>query len=248
MTTELKPGERLDDLQRNHLQIIQNPEKFCFGMDAVLLSGFAKVKPGEKVLDLGTGTGIIPILLSAKSQAGHLAGLEIQPESADMAKRSVLLNGLEQRIEIVEGDIKVASQIFGAAGFDVVTCNPPYRTSGCGVINEASAKAIARHEICCSLNDVIYTSAMLLKPLGKLFMIHRPDRLCDIMCSMRENKIEPKRIQLIYPKENSESNMVLIEGIKDGNPGLKILSPIIVHEDNGNYKPEIKRMFTSDNK
>ena len=147
MTINLKENERLDELQRNGYRIIQNPEKFCFGMDAVLLSGFARAKEGDKVLDLGTGTGIIPILMEAKTKAFHLTGLEIQEESADMARRSVALNGLEERIRIVQGDIKEAGTLFGAASFDVVTCNPPYMIGQHGLTNPEAPKAIARHEI-----------------------------------------------------------------------------------------------------
>ena len=166
MKPDLKENERLDDLQRNGYQIIQNPEKFCFGMDAVLLSGFARAREGDRVLDMGTGTGIIPILMEAKTQAAKLIGLEIQPESADMARRSVALNHLEHKIQIIEGDIKEAASIFGAASFDVVTCNPPYMTEHHGLTNLHEPKAIARHELLCTLEDVISQAAKLLKPGG----------------------------------------------------------------------------------
>ena len=155
MTIDLKENERIDDLQRNHLRIIQKTDGFCFGMDAVLLSGFAAVKPGEHVLDLGTGTGIIPILLSAKTEGEHFTGLEIQEEIAGMAKRSVSMNGLEEKIEIVNGDIKEASRIFGAASFDVVTTNPPYMNDAHGLKNPTEVKAISRHEVLCTLEDVV---------------------------------------------------------------------------------------------
>ena len=161
MNPNLKENERLDSLQRNGYQIIQNPEKFCFGMDAVLLSGFARAKEGDRVLDMGTGTGIIPILMEAKTPASRLIGLEIQPESADMARRSVALNNLEHKVEIVEGDIKEAASIFGAASFDVVTCNPPYMIGQHGIQNPDAPKAIARHEILCTLEDVISQAAKL---------------------------------------------------------------------------------------
>lgn len=243
MTTELKPGERLDDLQRNHLQIIQNPEKFCFGMDAVLLSGFARIKPGEKVLDLGTGTGIIPILLSAKTQAGHLTGLEIQPESADMAKRSVLLNGLEQRIEIVEGDIKEASRLFGAAGFDVVTCNPPYMIGQHGLQNPNGPKAIARHEVLCTFEDVAREAARLLRPGGKLYLVHRPFRLAEIISTLLAHKLEPKRMQLVYPFVDKEPNMVLLEASRGGNSRMTVEPPLIVYKEPGVYTSEIYDIY-----
>ena len=243
MTISLKPGERLDDLQRNHLQIIQNPEKFCFGMDAVLLSGFAKVKLGEKVLDMGTGTGIIPILLSAKTQASHLTGLEIQPESADMARRSVLLNGLEERIEIVEGDIKEASKLLGAAGFDVVTCNPPYMIGQHGLQNPDGPKAIARHEVLCTFDDVAREAARLLRPGGKFYLVHRPFRLAEIIGTLLSYKLEPKRMQLVYPFVNKEPNMVLLEASRGGNSRMTVEPPLIVYKEPGVYTPEIYDIY-----
>ena len=175
----LLEGERIDDLQRNNLRIIQNEEKFCFGMDAVLLSGFAKVKPGERVLDMGTGTGIIPILLSAKTEAEHLTALEIQEESADMARRSVTLNNLQEKIRVVTGDIKEASNLFGKAVFDVVTSNPPYMNDQHGLKNPDLPKAIARHEVLCSLEDVVREASAVLKPNGRFYMVHRPFRLAE---------------------------------------------------------------------
>ena len=177
----IHPHERVDDLHRDGHLIIQDPKRFCFGVDAVILSGFAKVKKGENVLDLGTGTGIIPILLAAKTEGKHFTGLEIQTESAEMANRSVLLNELEERVSIKEGDIKEAVQLFGASSFDVVTSNPPYMNEGGGLVNPFAAKAIARHEILCSLEDVVAAAARLLRPLGRFYMIHRPHRLTDIM-------------------------------------------------------------------
>ncbi len=243
MTTELRSGERLDDLQRNHLKIIQNPEKFCFGMDAVLLSGFAKVKPGEKVLDLGTGTGIIPLLLSAKTKAGHLTGLEIQPESADMARRSVALNGLEDRIDIVEGDIKEASALFGMAGFDVVTCNPPYMIGQHGLRNPDTPKAVARHEVLCTFEDVAREAARLLRPGGKFYLVHRPFRLAEIIGILLSHKLEPKRMKLVHPFLDKEPNMVLIEASRGGNSRMTVEPPLIVYEKPGVYTPEIYEIY-----
>ena len=235
----LKENERIDDLERNGYRIIQDTERFCFGMDAVLLSGFARVKDGAKVLDLGTGTGIIPILLEAKTGASHLTGLEIQEDSADMARRSVRLNGLEKKIDIVMGDIKEAGSLFDAASFDVVTCNPPYMTDKHGLTNPNDAKAIARHEILCTLEDVISQAAKLLKPGGNLYLVHRPFRLAEIMVLLHSYKLEPKRMQLVYPYVDKEPNMVLIEANRGGRPRMTVEKPLIVFREKGVYMPEI---------
>ena len=239
----LKENERIDDLQRNNYKIIQDPDRFCFGMDAVLLSGFAKVAPGAKVLDMGTGTGIIPILLEAKTKAAHLTGLEIQPDSADMARRSVKLNHLEEKIDIVTGDIKEAVSLFGAASFDVVTCNPPYMTEHHGLTNEYTPKAIARHELLCNLEDVIGQAAKLLRPGGSFFMVHRPFRLVDIMVLMREYRLEPKRMKLVYPFVDKEPNMVLIEACRGGRPRMTVEKPLIVYREPGKYTDEIYDIY-----
>ena len=212
--SNLLPGERIDELQRNGYRIIQNPERFCFGMDAVLLSGFARAKKQERCLDLGCGNGIIPILMEAKTEGKHFTGLEIQPESADMAKRSVALNGLQDRIDIVEGDIKDASKIFGASSFHVVTTNPPYMTAQHGLTNVYEAKTIARHEVLCNLEDIIRESARLLMPGGRFYMVHRPFRLAEIISLMVQYRMEPKRMRLVYPYVDREPNMVLIEGLR----------------------------------
>jgi len=239
----LKPGERLDDLNRNNYKIIQNTKHFCFGMDAVLLSGFAKVFPGETVLDLGTGTGIIPILLEAKTQGRHFTGLEIQEESADMARRSVIINKLEDKIDIVQGDIKEASKIFGTASFDVVTSNPPYMNQSHGLINPNSAKAIARHEILCTLEDVVRETAAVLKPGGRFYMVHRPFRLVDIINTCCLYKLEPKRMRLVYPYIDKEPNMVLMEFVKGGGRNLTVEAPLIVYKEPGCYTNEIKEIY-----
>lgn len=239
----LKPNERIDDLQRNNYRIIQDPERFCFGMDAVLLSGFAKAKEGDHVIDLGTGAGIIPILMEAKTKASNLVGLEIQPESADMAQRSVELNHLEKKIRIVTGDIREASSIFGAATFDVVTSNPPYMTEHHGITNEKSPKAIARHELLCTLEDVICQAAKLLRPGGSFYMVHRPFRLVDIMVLMREYHLEPKRMKLVYPYIDKDPNMVLIEGLRGGRPRMTVEKPLIVYKEPGVYTDEIYEIY-----
>lgn len=243
MTTNLKPGERLDDLQFKGYEIIQHPGRFCFGMDAVLLSAFAKVKTGECVLDLGTGTGILPILLAGKSEGKHFTGLEIQEESADMARRSVLHNHLEDRADIVTGDIKEASSIFGIESMDVITTNPPYMIGGHGLANPESAKAIARHEVLCNLDDILRESYRMLKPGGRFYMVHRPFRLAEILSKMTEMRIEPKRMRLVYPYIDKEPNMVLIEGIKYAKSRMEVEPPLIVYERDGKYTKRIYELY-----
>lgn len=243
MTVKLKENERIDDLQRNGYRIIQNPEKFCFGMDAVLLSGFARVKEGAQALDLGTGTGIIPILLEAKTDAKHFTALEIQEESADMARRSVQLNGLEDKIDIVTGDIKEADKLFAAASFDVITCNPPYMIGKHGLTNPDAPKAIARHEILCTLEDVVRNAAKLLKPGGSFFMVHRPFRLAEIITVMTQYKLETKRMQLVYPYVDKEPNMVLIEGCRGGKPRMTVEKPLIIFKAPNVYTDEMYDLY-----
>ena len=243
MKVELKAGERIDELQRNGYQIIQNENGFCFGMDAVLLSGFAKVKKGENALDLGTGTGIIPLLLEAKTEGRHFTGLEIQETSADMAQRSVYLNDLNEKVEIVRGDIKEAVDLFGKASFDVVTSNPPYMTGQHGLVNPDMPKAIARHESLCTLEDVIGQASALLKENGRFYMVHRPFRLSEIMVTMSRYRLEPKRMKLVYPFVDKEPNMVLIEGLKGGRPRVTVEKPLIVYEKPGVYTSEIYDIY-----
>lgn len=238
----VKPGERVDDLQ-NGYYVIQNPEKFCFGMDAVLLSGFAKIKKDERVLDMGTGTGIIPVLLKSKTPGEHFTGLEIQEECAEMAQRSVAYNGLEQDIDIVCGDIKEAAEIFGAASFHAVTSNPPYMIGQHGLQNPYMAKAIARHEILCTLEDVVSQTAKVLKDRGRFYMVHRPFRLVEIFQVLTRYKLEPKRMQLVYPFKDREPNMVLIEALKGGNSRITVEKPLIVYEKPGVYTEEILKIY-----
>lgn len=243
MTVILKEKERLDELQRKGYQIIQNPEKFCFGMDAVLLSGFAHARKGDKLLDMGTGTGIIPILMEAKTECSHLTGLEIQEESVDMARRSVELNGLSDKITIVTGDIKEADNIFPSASFDCITCNPPYMIGQHGLTNPEEPKAIARHEILCTLDDVVRQAAKLLKPGGHFYMVHRPFRLAEIMTTMSQYKLEPKRMRLVYPYVDKEPNMVLIEATRGGKPRMTVEKPLIVYKEVGVYTDEIYDIY-----
>lgn len=243
MTTKLKTGERLDDLQIKGYEIIQHPGRFCFGMDAVLLSSFARVKTGECVLDLGTGTGILPILLAAKTKGAHFTGLEIQEESADMARRSVAHNHLEDKVEIVTGDIKEASSLFPHGTIQVITTNPPYMIGGHGLSNAESAKTIARHEVLCNLEDILRESAKMLGQGGRFYMVHRPFRLAEIMAGMCSVGLEPKRMRLVYPYEDKEPNMVLIEGIRGAKPRMTIDPPLIVYEKDGSYTQEILECY-----
>lgn len=238
----VRPGERVDDLQNGYF-VIQNPEKFCFGMDAVLLSGFARVKKGERVLDMGTGTGIIPILLRAKTAGEHFTGLEIQEECAEMASRSVAYNGMESGVDIVCGDIKEAASLFGAASFHVVTSNPPYMIGQHGLANPYMAKAIARHEILCTLEDVVSQTAKVLTDRGRFYMVHRPFRLAEIFQVLTKYKLEPKRMQLVYPFVDREPNMVLIEACKGGNPRITVEKPLIVYQKPGVYTEDVLRIY-----
>lgn len=239
----LKPDERIDDLNRCGYKIIQNTKKFCFGMDAVLLSSFAKANEGNKVVDLGTGTGIIPILMEAKTKASSFIGLEIQEESVDMATRSVIMNNQQDKIIIKQGDIKTASKDLGAAMFDVVTTNPPYMNNAHALVNPDEAKAIARHEIKCNLEDVVREGSKLLKVGGKMYMVHRPFRLIEIITMMKKYKLEPKRIRFVHPYIDKEANMVLIEAAKGGKSMVKIEEPLIVYKDVNVYTDEIHRIY-----
>lgn len=240
---EIKSHERVDDLHRNGYMLIQDPKRFCFGIDAVLLSGFARAEKGSKVLDLGTGTGVIPILMEAKNEDAHFTALEIQEESAEMASRSVALNGLEEKIDIVCGDIKEADKLFKAASFDVITTNPPYMNDGGGIKNDYGPKTIARHEVLCSLDDIARVSSKLLKFGGKLFMVHRPHRLTDIMCTLREHKLEPKVIRFVHSYVDKEPTMVLVEAIRSGKPMVKVMPPLIVYGSDGKYTDEINEIY-----
>ena len=235
--------ERIDDLQRNGYRIIQKKKGFCFGMDAVLLSGFAQVKEGEVAVDLGTGTGIIPILLEAKTKGKHFTGLEIQKEVAEMAERSVRLNHLEDRVDIVRGDIKEASRLFGKASFDVVTSNPPYMNDNHGLKNPDLPKAIARHEVFCTLDDVCREASLLLRSGGRFYMVHRPHRLAEIITALKTYRLEPKRMKLVHPFADKDANMVLIEAVRGGRSMMKVEAPVIVYQKPAVYTQEIYDIY-----
>lgn len=243
-----KEGERIDDLQRGGYRILQHPNRFCFGMDAVLLAGFAggadgPAVQGETLLDMGTGTGIIPILMAARTDIPHITGLEIQEGSADMATRSVLMNNLENRISIVQGDIKEAGSLFAPASFDVVTCNPPYMIGGHGLTGGNEEKAIARHEVLCTFEDVAKNAAKVLKPGGHFFLVHRPFRMAEIITTLCEYKLEPKRLRLVYPRVDREPAMLLLEAVRGGNSRLTVEKPLIIETESGEYTEEIRNLY-----
>lgn len=245
MEIRLKETERIDDLQLKGLKLIQDTTGFCFGIDAVLLANFAKVKRGTKVVDLGTGTGIIPILIAGKSEAKEIIGVEIQEEVHEMATRSVKLNNLENRVRIINADIKSIDKELEVHGYHVVTSNPPYMHID-GIKNPNDKKAISRHEVKCSLEDVIRAASRLTMPKGKFFMIHRPTRLVDIIELGRKYRLEPKKVQFVHPRANKAPNLLLIEFAKDGKPELKILDPLYVYDEKGNYTSEIKEIYANE--
>ena len=238
----IREGERLDDLQIKGYGIIQNPESFCFGMDAVLLSSFAKVKPHEHVLDLGTGTGILPILLEAKKRIVIYGTGHVGHKFYKVLKQ----NGLEKQIDVVEGDIRKGSELFGAASFQVITVNPPYMIGEHGLKNENEALYIARHEVLCTLEDVLRESARLLVPKGRFYMVHRPFRLPEILAKMSAYGIEPKRMRMVHPFVDKEPNMVLIEGLRGGKPRMKVEPPLIVYQRDGSYTEEVLRIYNDE--
>ena len=239
-------GERLDDLQLDGLKIIQDPNRFCFGMDAVLLSAFAQVKSGEKVLDLGTGTGVIPILLSAKTRGASYTGIEIEPVCAEMADRSVRYNGLEDRVHILEGDLKKIRDLFAPASFQVVTSNPPYMTASHGLLNPRPELAGARHEIWCTLEDVVAAASAVLGSRGRFYMVHRPFRLAEIFRALDHYHLEPKRMRLVYPFADREPNMVLIEAVKGARARMTVEKPLIIYRERGVYTDEVMKLYYPD--
>ncbi|KMY48143.1 tRNA1(Val) (adenine(37)-N6)-methyltransferase [Peribacillus loiseleuriae] len=241
---ELIGDERLDHLLAEKLRIIQSPSVFSFSLDAVLLSKFVNI-PIQKgrIADLCSGNGVIPLLLSTRTK-GKIIGVEIQERLFNMAERSVKYNGLSEQIQMVHGDIKAFPKEIGNDKFDVVTCNPPYfPTPSQEEINRNEHFAIARHEIMCTLEDVIQSTSHLLRQGGKAAFVHRPGRLMDILSLMREYRLEPKRLQFVYPKASKEANTILIEGIKDGSPDLKILPPLVVYNEDNVYTPEVRRIL-----
>lgn len=246
MKENLKENERIDDLQYKGLKIIQNTKGFCFGIDSVILSDFAKnIKKGSKVVDLGTGTGIIGLLLCKKTELKEIVGVEIQKEVAEMANRSIKLNKLEDKFKILNTDINkiFEDKLLEKNKFDVVVMNPPYKEKGTGKINEVDSKIISRHEIKATLSDFIKVASNLLKDKGEIYIVHKPERMPDIIQKMRENKIEPKEIKIVYSNKKTEASLILIKGIKGANKFFKILEPLYIYEENGEYTKEIKEIY-----
>lgn len=239
----IREDERIDDLQYKGLRLIQKKEGFCFGVDAVLAANFADVKEGANVIDLGTGTGIIPILIAGKTRAKSIVGLEIQEEMVLMARRSVAMNNLEDRVSIVCGDIKKSVELFGKARFDVVVTNPPYMNCGGGLLNKSDTLTVSRHEILCTLEDVVSAAGSLLAPGGQFVMVHRPDRLADIIWFMRKYSVEPKYMRFVHPSPYKKANLVLVKGARQGRPQLKMLDPLYVYDEKGKFSKEINEIY-----
>lgn len=239
MENLLLPDEKIEDLNIGGYKIIQTKSGFCFGSDAVLLSKFATFKKGDRVLDLCTGTGIIPVLCWAKNALSSIDAVEIVPTVAHMASRTMQLNGLSDKIKVHNADLKDCVQLFSKRQFDAVTCNPPYMNKGGGLVNPKDFLAIARHEIMCTLDDVVRISADMLKQHGKLFMVHRADRLCDVISTFRKYSIEPKRLSMVQPNSKAAPNLILIEGALYGKAQLKITPPVCMYDDEGNYIQQI---------
>lgn len=239
----IKNDETLDDLQIGNIYVIQKKDSFRFGVDAVLLANYAKIKKNSVVVDLCSGTGIIPFILAGKTDAECITGVEIQEEMVEMACRSVEYNDLEDKVKFVHGDLKNINVLKNLPKADIVTVNPPYKLEKSGIISTNDKTAISRHEICCNLEDVIKASKFILKDNGKLFMVHRPERIADIFCLMRKHKIEPKSVKLVYPNTKKPPNIVLVEGCKGGGAFLKWESPLYVHKEDGGYTEEIEKIY-----
>lgn len=247
---ELKENERIDDLQYKGLKVIQNSKGFCFGIDSIILSDFAKeIKNNCKVVDLGTGSGVIGLLLCKKTNLQEIVGVEIQKDVADMAERSIKLNNLEDKFKIINENIKdiFKNQNLHKNNFDVVITNPPYKEVGTGKTNDDETKLISRHEIKATLSDFIATASALLKDKGEFYIVHKPERTVDIIEKMRINKIEPKEMQVVYPYKNKEASIILIKGVKGGRKFFKIKEPLFIYEEDGKYTEQIKKIYNQNN-
>lgn len=241
----LKPGERVDELIINNLKLIQHPGEFCFSLDAVLLAHFASVRHDGAVADLGAGTGVIGLLLLARG-AATVTGIELNPVMADMASRSAKLNGLEDKLQIVSGDLRLVRDFLPGGNYELVVSNPPYRPVGGGYINPNDRVAMARHELTASLPDVVAAARHLVKYRGRFAMVHLPERLAEITLAMCQAGIEPKRLQFVYPRVDKKPNMVLIEGVRGAKPGIDVLPPLLVYTPDGNYSEDIMKLYEQD--
>lgn len=241
---ELKENERIDDLEYKGLKIIQNKEGFCFGVDSILLSDYAKkIKKNAKVIDIGTGTGIIALLLCKKTELCKIYGIEVQKEVAEMAGRSVILNNLQNKFEIINTNIKNIFEVLEPHEFDAIVTNPPYKKIDTGLKNYEKKQLVSRHEVECTLEDIIEKSSKLLKDLGEFYMVHRAERLVDIMCILRKYKLEPKNIRFVHSKVGDKPNLILIRAVRGAKEYLKIDKPLVIYKDNGEYTDEIKQIY-----
>lgn len=243
MDVFLGEKERIDDLGRRGYRIIQNPDRFCFGVDAALLAWFSEIKSGEKALDLCTGTGIVPLLMDARNACGDYTGLEILPDMAEMASRSVKLNDCADHMRILNGDLREASRLFGRGVFDVVTCNPPYMRKKDGLVNPDISLAVARHEILCTLSEVVLEASAVLKPGGRFYMVHRPERLPEIFAEMAAAKLKPLKMVFVHPMIDRDATMVLVSAVKGGRNHLSVLPPVVIYEKKGVYTAKIKEIY-----
>lgn len=242
---KLKTGERLDELVINNLRLIQHPDEFCFSLDAVLLAHFASVRAGGSAVDLGTGTGVIGLLLLARG-VGTVTGIEINPDMADRACRSAEGNGCADKFRVIHGDMRDIKELLPGGGFELVVSNPPYRPVGGGYISPNDRVAMARHEVTASLADVVAAAKYLVKYRGRFAMVHLPERLAEITVAMCAAGIEPKRLQLVYPAAGKKPNMLLIEGVRGARPGLDVLPPLIVYTTDGGYSEDIMKLYRQD--
>lgn len=244
MSIYVKENERIDDLEYKNLKIIQNKTGFCFGIDSILLSDFAKnIKKNAKVIDIGSGTGVISILLCEKTKLEKIYGIEIQEEVANMSKRSALLNSLEKKFEVINIDINDIFNILNKNEFDAIVTNPPYKPFNTGARNIEIKKIISRHEVKCTLEDIIEKSSKLLKSLGEFYMVHRAERLADIMCLLRKYRLEPKEIRFVQSKVNEKPKLILVKAVKNAKEYLKLDSPLIIYRDDGQYTDEILKIY-----
>lgn len=241
----LKDGERIDEIGFGNLRLIQKPEDFCYGIDAVLLATFAEIRKSARAIDLGTGTGIIPMILSHRTEASEIVGVEIQPDSFERGLRNIMLNGLDKRVRMIHGDVKrlIKEKMVEKHSFDAVLTNPPYVKGDGGLKNRESARTIARHETTAGLADFISEAALLLKDRGDFYMVHRPNRLVDISVLCRQHKLEPKELRFVSSNKDTAPNILLIHCVKHGRPELKLLDPLYVYKADGGYTDEIMKLY-----